>query len=257
MAEHVLGKVTGDYGQPSGPDALLDIVVDPRWLREARTIEIDLPRHLSCVACAGAGCDICGQSGALTVRERFELPEVLRVTLPKHDLGPESSPDSERATLLLRIRGRGGLPKSGSVATRGRLLLRLRCKGAISECVREVADDQLSIPYSSSREALVVEGVPSSSSTAVGSQQTLASQRATPQRYPPNPPPEPSAPETRRSTSPATRRVDPQPLPGKGVEKQPGIATPAVARAPRIRGIDIAVGLFVMLLGAALAWFLL
>ena len=256
MAEHVLGRVTGEYSHPSGPDALLDIIVDPGWLRDGRTIEVDLPRNLSCAACNGTGCDACAQSGALTVRERFEPPEVVRVTLPRYELGPDSSADSQRISMQLRVQARGGLPPEGSTATRGCLLLRLRCAGSISECVRDVPDEQVTSSSTLSRAELVNAVVPSSSTTPLAPQQTLISQSATPHPVPAMPASETVAPQTRRSTAPEPGRATPQLEARKAVAKEPEQAIPAVRRV-QFRWSDVAIGLFVMLLGAALAWFLL
>ena len=137
--KHVLGKVTG-HEHSGGPDVLLDVVVPCDWLRDARTIEVDLPRHLSCAACSGAGCDTCDQSGAITVRGKSELAEVLRVTLPKQDLGTDDVPVSPRS-LILKVPGYGGLPNgSADALARGRLLLRISTSGNVSSCVREVSD---------------------------------------------------------------------------------------------------------------------
>jgi len=258
VEEHVLGKVTGDYGQPGGADALLDIVVDPKWLREARTIEVDLPRHLCCAACSGAGCDVCAQSGALTVRERFELPEVLRLTLPRHEIGLDLPPDSQRS-LLLRIHGRGGLPASdGGASVRGRLLLRLKFTGSVSDCVREVPDEQVTSSSTLNRADVVStdENAPSSALSPVGaSPRTVISLKSS---APPNPSglaKDFESPETRRSVNPQSRRESP-PI-GTIVSAQAGHPlVPSARPRGRFNWIDIAVGLVVMLIGAIAAWFL-
>jgi len=64
------------------------------------------------------------------------------------------------------------------------------------------------------------------------------------------------APQTRRSTAPEPGRATPQLEARKAVAKEPEQAIPAVRRV-QFRWSDVAIGLFVMLLGAALAWFLL
>ena len=139
--EHVLGKVASDCEVLSGPEAILDIVIDRRWLSDECTIDVDLPRHLGCAACEGAGCKICGQSGAITVRDRSEPPEVLRLTLPRQTLDPRRVSDCKRA-LLFRVQGRGGLPNDGAgKVQRGRLLLRIKFSGSVSSCVRIVGED--------------------------------------------------------------------------------------------------------------------
>jgi hypothetical protein len=88
---------------------------------------------------AKAGCDICGQSGAITVRERSEIAEVVRVTLPHWDPTSKETPDSTRA-LTLKVPGYGGLPAANTEgATRGRLLIRINTRGPVSSCIRPIA----------------------------------------------------------------------------------------------------------------------
>jgi len=255
--EHVLGKVTGDHPDPGGPDVLLDIFVERRWLCEGRTIEVDVPRHLICAACAGGGCNVCGQSGAITMRERAEPPEVLRVTLPRHDFESDSVPESQRS-ISLRIQGRGGLPASGVwPSQRGRLLLRIRISGTVSDCVREIADDQVMSSSTLSKvDVVAVEDNPTSSVSPVTSM--AASKRAT----------RPAvdcddsgskdlpAPVMRRSLTPRAQldlsvRVDAD-------KAAPNSASPkSGARLwGRINWTDVVVGVLVLLLGAAAAWFL-
>lgn len=137
--EHILGKVTAHGAEQTGPDVLLDLVVERDWLRDAKTVDIELPRHLCCASCQGAGCSICGHSGALTLRERSELGEIVRVTLPQQDPDSISAPDSARV-LTLKVPGHGGLPEPESTrASRGRLLIRISTNGPISSCIRAVA----------------------------------------------------------------------------------------------------------------------
>jgi hypothetical protein len=137
--DHILGKVTGHGDEQSGPDVLLDLVVERDWLREAKTLDIELPRHLCCASCKGAGCNICGQSGALTLRGRAELGEIVRVTLPQQDPDSVSSTDSTRV-LTIKVPGYGGLPEPNSSAgLRGRLLIRISTSGPVSSCIRAVA----------------------------------------------------------------------------------------------------------------------
>lgn len=255
--EHVLGKVSGGHPTQGGPDAMLDIVVTRRWLSEGRTIEVDLPRHLICAACQGAGCDICGQSGAITVRERTEPPEVLRVTLPRHELESDKLPESQRS-ILLRIHGRGGLPESGVwPSQRGRLLLRIAVSGTLSECVREVPEDQVVSSSTVSRADYVSsQANPSSSvspiTTAAEPMHAAghAIDRAIEDVV------EPQAPVTRRSLAPTPARSLPLRAPStKSAKKQPPPRGSSRLWG-RIAWRDVAIGLLVMLLGAALAWFL-
>ncbi len=92
------------------------------WLETGEVVEFELPRNLSCAACDGGGCDSCERSGAITLRGRDELPEVLSVTLPMRK--PE--PNSETRGVVIRIPEQGGLPPEvGEPLPRGFLLLRV------------------------------------------------------------------------------------------------------------------------------------
>ncbi len=117
MAE-ILGRVTGQLEGPRGPDALHGVRVPKAWLEEGASLEVELPRHLSCAACEGGGCDACERSGALTLRGKAEPPELLELRLP-------AQPDLAGAarSLVLRVPVRGGFPKEGSGRPRGCLLL--------------------------------------------------------------------------------------------------------------------------------------
>jgi hypothetical protein len=95
------------------------VKVRREWLSVGEVIELELPRNLSCATCGGGGCDACGRSGAITLRQRHEPAEVVEVTLP-HKLADEQ-PDSRGITL--RIPEQGGLPEPGSDLPRGVLLL--------------------------------------------------------------------------------------------------------------------------------------
>ena len=150
-----LGRIKAERDGQCGPDVMLDIVVEREWLRDARTIEIDLPRHLCCAACQGAGCDICAQSGALTVRGRSELAEIVRVTLPRQEADSLDGADSSRA-FTLKVPGCGAMPDSESgVATRGRLMLRIKTNGPISNCIRAIAASEPAQPGSAADSAVV------------------------------------------------------------------------------------------------------
>jgi hypothetical protein len=90
------------------------------WLAAGEVIEVELPRNLSCAACGGGGCDTCGRSGAITLRRRDELAEVVEVTLPTR---PGAETESLDTGITLRIPEQGGLPDPGSDLPRGMLLL--------------------------------------------------------------------------------------------------------------------------------------
>jgi hypothetical protein len=95
------------------------VKVRREWLSVGEVIELELPRNLSCATCGGGGCDACGRSGAITLRQRDEPAEVVEVTLPSRPM--DEQPDSRGITL--RIPELGGLPEPGSELPRGVLLL--------------------------------------------------------------------------------------------------------------------------------------
>ena len=104
---------------PRGPDVLHRVKVRREWLAVGEVVEIELPRNLACATCGGGGCDACGRSGAITLRQRDEPAEMVEVTLPARS--GDELPDSRGITL--RIPELGGLPEPGSELPRGVLLL--------------------------------------------------------------------------------------------------------------------------------------
>jgi hypothetical protein len=119
----VLAKVTTrTLNVPRGPDVLHRVRVPTAWLESAEVIEFELPRNLTCAACEGGGCDTCERAGAITLRGREELPEILSVTLPMRKPGLSS----EVRGVVIRIPEQGGLPpEHGELMPRGLLLLRV------------------------------------------------------------------------------------------------------------------------------------
>lgn len=116
MAE-VLGRVvTSDLECPRGPDASHRIRVPKSWLEQGATVELELPRHLTCAACDGGGCDVCERSGAVTLRGRGEPSDLVEVSLPATMV---------KDVFVIRIPEYGGLPATGSGLPRGHLLLRI------------------------------------------------------------------------------------------------------------------------------------
>lgn len=116
----VLARVTSRAAVgPRGPDVLHRVKVRREWLVTGEVIELELPRNLACAACGGGGCDTCGRSGAITLRQRDEPAEMVEVTLPARP--DDDMPDSRGITL--RIPEQGGLPDRGSELPRGLLLL--------------------------------------------------------------------------------------------------------------------------------------
>jgi hypothetical protein len=105
---------------PRGPDVVHRIRVPRAWLEAGEVVEFELPRNLSCAACDGGGCDICERAGAVALRGRHELPELLSVTLPRK---VEASGDAR--SVVIRIPEQGGLPAQGLALPRGLLLLRV------------------------------------------------------------------------------------------------------------------------------------
>ena len=75
-----LARVTQDLDEPRGPDVACSIEVPQSWFLQGATLQIQLPRLLSCARCDGGGCDACARSGA------YRLPDerpLLAVTLPR------------------------------------------------------------------------------------------------------------------------------------------------------------------------------
>ncbi|MEO8903476.1 MAG: hypothetical protein ABI488_14770 [Polyangiaceae bacterium] len=122
MSEVLARVTTRTLDTPRGPDVLHRIRVPRAWLESGEVVEFELPRNLSCAACDGGGCDLCERSGAITLRGRDELPEILHVTLPARQ------PEVDGATrgVVIRIPEQGGLsPAHAEILPRGLLLLRV------------------------------------------------------------------------------------------------------------------------------------
>jgi hypothetical protein len=119
----VLARLTTQpLDAPRGPDVAHRIRVPQAWLESGALIEFELPRTLACAACDGGGCDLCQRAGAVTLRGREELPELLQVTLPARL--PE--PNAGARSVVIRIPERGGLPAEHEpLLPRGLLLLRV------------------------------------------------------------------------------------------------------------------------------------
>jgi hypothetical protein len=112
----VLGRVAkSDLAVPRGPDAIHRIRVPREWLERGATVEFELPRHLSCAACDGGGCDACHRSGAVTLRGRNEPSDLVEVSLPA---------GARDDAFVIRIPERGGFAPDASLP-RGLLLLRV------------------------------------------------------------------------------------------------------------------------------------
>jgi len=105
---------------PRGPDVLHRIRVPAEWLEAGEIVELELPRNMKCADCEGGGCDRCGRAGAISIRGRNDLTELVQVTLPKRD--ENSEPASSGRALVLRIPNRGGVSDDPELP-RGLLLL--------------------------------------------------------------------------------------------------------------------------------------
>jgi hypothetical protein len=146
----VLARVTTrTLDVPRGPDVVHRIRVPRAWLESGEVIELELPRNLSCAACDGGGCDQCERSGAITLRAREELPEILHVTLPARQ--PEV--DGGTRGVVIRIPEQGGLPPvNDEILPRGLLLLRVDpaevADPGVSRFVPPVLAKSLRVPLS-------------------------------------------------------------------------------------------------------------
>lgn len=118
----VIGRViTGTYETVRGPDVLHRIAVQREWLLRGEVVTFELPRNLTCAACEGGGCDRCGRSGAIALRERGEPGEAVVLTLPKRT--PREL--EEQPSVILRVPGQGGWDREHPDEARGHLLLKV------------------------------------------------------------------------------------------------------------------------------------
>lgn len=114
----VLARVTEDLEQPRGPDVMHSVQAPAEWFASGASIEVRLPRLLSCARCEGGGCDACGRRGAFEQVEAG-IPELVEVTLPVPISGAPLS------AVRLRLPGRGARDRSESALPNGHLLLTL------------------------------------------------------------------------------------------------------------------------------------
>ncbi len=121
MSSKVLGRITNP-GRPRGPDVEMSISVPDAWLAEGASIEVELPRNLSCAACKGGGCDACDRSGGISLRGKKDPVELMEVTLPGSPSVADPASASTRG-LVMRIPERGGLSPVDARLPRGNLLL--------------------------------------------------------------------------------------------------------------------------------------
>ena len=76
-----LARVTQDLDEPRGPDVACSIEVPQDWFLLGATLQITLPRLLSCARCDGGGCDVCERRGAFEQQAAGIASEVA-VVLP-------------------------------------------------------------------------------------------------------------------------------------------------------------------------------
>jgi len=114
----VLGKLDINPGGPRGLDVCWTVTIEPDWLVPGTALLLDLPRRLPCAACSGGGCDACGRTGVVTLRDAEEQAPAVRV-----ELG-ETLRGAEGAAVRLQIPDHGG-PGEGELP-RGLLQLTLQ-----------------------------------------------------------------------------------------------------------------------------------
>jgi hypothetical protein len=110
-----LARVTQDIDEPRGPDVVYSIEVPARWLEVGATVQLQLPRLLSCARCQGGGCDSCERRGAFE-QLASGIPSELALTLPRQAAGPCS-------TVCLRLPASGARAAADSELPSGHLLL--------------------------------------------------------------------------------------------------------------------------------------
>lgn len=113
----VLARVTNDLDEPRGPDVLHTVEVPAEWLGEGASVELKVPRFLSCARCEGGGCDLCGRKGAFEAaaaagssevvitlpRQAGSTPSAVRLRLPAAGARDLNHPDLPPGHLLLTV----------------------------------------------------------------------------------------------------------------------------------------------------------
>ena len=111
----VLARVTNDLDEPRGPDVLHTVEVPAEWLGEGASVELDVPRFLSCARCEGGGCDLCGRKGAFEAatgsselvitlpRQAGAAPSAVRLRLPASGARDATDPSLPPGHLLLTV----------------------------------------------------------------------------------------------------------------------------------------------------------
>lgn len=125
------------------------------WFAEGASIEVRLPRLLSCARCQGGGCDVCERRGAFELDRSLGSPVVV-VTLPEQIAGAE-------APVRLRLPGCGARADDALALPNGHLLLTvlpLREPDVdVSPMVRKLTTSGVIEPNSGSRIWAVVQSL--------------------------------------------------------------------------------------------------
>ncbi len=139
------------------------IRVPSAWLEEGALIEFELPRNLKCAACEGGGCDRCERSGAISVRDKKELGEVVQVTLPRRNQ-PDFESTASGRTIVIRIPERGGVATKAELP-RGNLLLRVILADSPDPGVARLEREPAAAPFAPEVETGVPAVAPRSNRT--------------------------------------------------------------------------------------------
>lgn len=242
----------------------LRVAVPSAWLVEGRSIEIELPRNLTCARCSGGGCGACNNSGAITLRGRAELPEFVQVVLPLQRITEVSerskAQDSDRKLVAdsdsenpspagarpvtIRIPECGGLPDAANGAiVRGWLYLEVAIAERPSSSVRAIQNDE----SLSSSKVLRAEARPSLRNSIAEKLRAVAAVRSS----------RPPGLQEDEESEPPSSRVAPlgSTKPPMGRSKSPAAvadgeltASPTLERQARIVPTAIYVGLVVLAL---------
>jgi len=140
----ILGRVLPPLASVRGPDGCLRVDVDPSWLRGPGTLELTLPRHVTCAACDGGGCSVCGFSGALALRDRDAPAELVSIGLS--DLATDTTEGTEPTRRLAVRLPEYGAPSAVAGVGRGQLLVTLMASTTPSANVRYSGASRRSLP---------------------------------------------------------------------------------------------------------------
>lgn len=135
----ILARVTTPACTRRGADGVLRVEIPREWLGQASSIRIQLPRNLVCAKCGGGGCDTCGLSGAITLRERDAPTEFVVVNLSALSLRSVSQGSKQSPSFIVRVPERAGPPRADvKGSTRGTLLVTVACGRSPSPGVERV-----------------------------------------------------------------------------------------------------------------------